>query len=128
MGLPDHRQRGLSEAGGRLVERNATSWDDLAPSFDETGRHVQPGLDWSPRLKDPALQAEVQSVLRAAIEELPEDHRAAFLLHDVEGLSNPEIAEALQTKPATVKSRVHRARLCLRSRLTDYVGVGAELS
>jgi RNA polymerase sigma-70 factor (ECF subfamily) len=113
---------------GRLVERNATSWDDLAPSFDETGRHVQPGLDWSPRLKDPALQAEVQSVLRAAIEELPEDHRAAFLLHDVEGLSNPEIAEALQTKPATVKSRVHRARLFLRSRLADYVGVGAEFS
>ncbi len=113
---------------GRLVERNATSWDDLVPSFDETGRHVQPGLDWSPRLKDPALQAEVQSVLRAAIEELPEDHRAAFLLHDVEGLSNPEIAEALQTKPATVKSRVHRARLFLRSRLADYVGVGAELS
>ena len=113
---------------GRLVERNATSWDDLAPSFDETGRHVQPGLDWSPRLKDPALQAEVQSVLRAAIEELPEDHRAAFLLHDVEGLSNPEIAEAQQTKPATVKSRVHRARLFLRSRLADYVGVGAELS
>ena len=113
---------------GRLVERNATSWDDLAPSFDETGRHVQPGLDWSPRLKDPALQAEVQSVLRAAIEELPEDHRAAFLLHDVEGLSNPEIAEALQTKLATVKSRVHRARLFMRSRLADYVGVGAELS
>ena len=113
---------------GRLVERNATSWDDLAPSFDETGRHVQPGLDWSPRLKEPALQAEVQSVLRAAIEELPEDHRAAFLLHDVEGLSNPEIAEALQTKLATVKSRVHRARLFLRSRLADYVGVGAELS
>ena len=113
---------------GRLVERNATSWDDLVSSFDETGRHVQPGLDWSPRLKDPALQAEVQSVLRAAIEELPEDHRAAFLLHDVEGLSNPEIAEALQTKPATVKSRVHRARLFLRSRLADYVGVGAELS
>ena len=113
---------------GRLVERNATSWDDLAPSFDETGRHVQPGLDWSPRLKEPALQAEVQSVLRAAIEELPEDHRAAFLLHDVEGLSNPEIAEALQTKLATVKSRVHRARLFMRSRLADYVGVGAELS
>jgi len=112
---------------GRLVERNATSWDDLAPSFDETGRHAQPGLDWAPRLKDPALQAEVQSVLRAAIEELPEDHRAAFVLHDVEGLSNREIAEALQTKPATVKSRVHRSRLFLRSRLVDYVSVGAEL-
>jgi RNA polymerase sigma-70 factor (ECF subfamily) len=113
---------------GRLVERNATSWEDLAPSFDQTGQHVHPGLDWSPRLKDPALQAELQSVLRTAIEELSEDHRAAFRLHDVEGLSNSEIAEVLQTKPAAVKARVHRARLFLRSRLADYVGVGTELN
>ncbi len=113
---------------GRLVERNATPWEDLAPSFDRTGQHVQPGLDWSPTLKDPALQAELQSMLRAAIEELSEDHRAPFRLHDVEGLSNPEIAEVLQTKPATVKARVHRARPFLRSRLADYVGVGTELN
>ena len=52
----------------RRVERDEVSWDDLAPSFDETGQHVQPGVDWSPRLKDPALQAELHSVLGAAIE------------------------------------------------------------
>jgi len=89
---------------------------------------VQPGVDWSPRLQDPALQAELQSALRAAIDELPAEHRATFLLHDVEGLSNPEIAETLQIKLATVKSRVHRARLFLRSRLTGYVGGVPELS
>jgi RNA polymerase sigma-70 factor (ECF subfamily) len=107
---------------GRRVERNEVSWEDLGPSFDETGKHVQPGIDWTPRLQDPVLQGELQSVLRAAIDELPEEHRATFLLHDVEGLSNPEIAEALQLKTATVKSRVHRARLFLRSRLATYVG------
>jgi len=106
----------------RRIERNGTSWEELAPSFDEAGQHVQPGLDWSPRLKDPVLQAELQSVLRAAIDELAEEHRATFLLHDVEGLSNLEIAETLQIKLATVKSRVHRARLFLRSRLAAYVG------
>ena len=110
---------------GRGIERNATSWDALAPAFDETGEQVEPGLDWSPRLQDPALQAELHSVLHAAIDELPEDYRETFLLHDVEGLSNPEIAEVLQLKLATVKSRVHRARLLLRSRLADYVGAGA---
>ena len=68
----------------------------------------------------PVLQAELQSVLRAAIDELPEEHRATFLLHDVDGLSNPEIAETLRVKPATVKSRVHRARLFLRGRLAAY--------
>jgi DNA-directed RNA polymerase specialized sigma24 family protein len=41
---------------------------------------------------------------------------------------NLEIAEVLQTKPATVRARVHRARLFLRSRLADYVGVGTELN
>ena len=113
---------------GRRVERNGVSWDEFGPSFDELGQHVQPGVDWSPRLQDPALQAELQSALRAAIDELPAEHRATFLLHDVEGLSNPEIAETLQIKLATVKSRVHRARLFLRSRLTGYVGGVPELS
>ena len=113
---------------GRQTERNETSWEDLAPTFDEAGQHVQPGIDWSPRLKDPALQAELQSMLRTAIDALPEEHRATFLLHDVEGFSNPEIAGALQIKLATVKSRVHRARLFLRSRLADYVGATAELN
>jgi RNA polymerase sigma-70 factor (ECF subfamily) len=107
---------------GRRAEQNEVAWEERAPSFDETGQHVQPGLDWSPRLKDPVLQAELRSVLSAAIEELPGDHRATFLLHDVEGLSNSEIAETLQIKLATVKSRVHRARLFLRSRLAHYVG------
>jgi len=113
---------------GRQVERNGVSWDELGPSFDELGQHVQPGTDWSPRLQDPALQAELHSALRAAIDELPAEHRATFLLHDVEGLSNPEIAETLQIKLATVKSRVHRARLFLRARLTGYVGGAPELS
>jgi RNA polymerase sigma-70 factor, ECF subfamily len=107
---------------GRRVERNEVSWEDLGPSFDETGQHVQPGNDWSPRLLDPVLQGELQTVLRAAIDELTEEHRAAFLLHDIEGLSNPEIAEVLHVKLATVKSRVHRARLFLRSRLATYLG------
>ena len=103
------------------VERAEVAWDDLAPSFDELGQHVQPGLDWSPRLKDPALQAELRSVLAAAIEMLPEEYRAVLLLHDVEGLSSPEISEALQIKLGTIKSRAHRARLFLRSRLADYM-------
>ena len=105
---------------GRRSRRNEVSWDDLAPSFDEKGQHAEVPVDWSRRLKDPAIEAEVKSVLCATIDELPAGYRTAFLLHDVEGLSNPEIAETLQVKPATVKSRVHRARLFLRGRLAAY--------
>ena len=50
------------------------------------------------------------------------DYRTAFVLHDVEGLSNPEIAETLHVTLAAIKSRVHRARLFLRKRLADYMG------
>jgi RNA polymerase sigma-70 factor (ECF subfamily) len=60
-------------------------------------------------------------VLAAAIEALPEEYRAVLLLHDVDGLSSPEISEALQIKLGTIKSRAHRARLFLRSRLADYM-------
>jgi RNA polymerase sigma-70 factor, ECF subfamily len=109
----------------RRHERSETSWDGLTLSLDEAGPPVQPSVDWSPRLADPALQAELQSVLRGAIDQLPGEHRATFLLHDVEGLSNPEIAETLRIKPATVKSRVHRARLFLRGRLSVYLGGAA---
>ena len=98
------------------------SWEDLAPSFDEKGQHAELPVDWSGRLKDPAIETELKSVLRATIDELPADYRTAFLLHDVEGFSNPEIAETLHIKLGTVKSRVHRARLFLRRRLADYVG------
>lgn len=108
----------------RRNERNETSWEELTLSLDEAGRPIEPGVDWSSKLNDPALQGELHAVLRAAIDELPGEHRTTFLLHDVEGLSSPEIAQTLRIKTATVKSRVHRARLFLRSRLAVYVGGG----
>ena len=110
----------------RRSQRHEVSWDDLGPAFDDTGQPAEVAVDWSKRLTDPALEAELKSVLLGAIDELPSDHRTAFFLHDVEGLSNPEIAETLDLKLGTIKSRVHRARLFLRRRLADYVGVCLE--
>jgi RNA polymerase sigma-70 factor (ECF subfamily) len=107
---------------GRRTARHEVSWEDLAPSFDDKGQHVEPVLDWSARAKDPGIQAELRSVLSAAIGELPGAYRTTLLLRDVDGLSNVEIAEALQITLSTVKSRVHRARLYLRRRLADYMG------
>ena len=87
------------------------------PTFDEMGAHAEPVRDWSARAEEPALQTELRTVLTTAINDLPGDYRTAFLLHDVEGLSNPEIAETLHISLPAVKSRVHRSRLFLRSRL-----------
>lgn len=101
--------------------RHEVSWEDLAPAFDDHGRHAAPAGDWSAKMEEPALQTELRTVLTAAINDLPSDYRTAFVLHDVEGLSNPEIAQTLNISLPAVKSRVHRSRLFLRQRLAEYL-------
>jgi len=106
---------------GRQAKKHEVPWEDLFPTFDELGQHVDPVSDWSPKAEEPALQNELRTVLSTAIDDLPEDYRTAFLMHDVEGLSNPEIAESLGISLPAVKSRVHRSRLFLRQRLSRYL-------
>ena len=95
--------------------------DDVLPTFDDDGRHFEPMADWSDRVDEPALQGELRRVLGDAIDRLPPDYRTALVLHDVEGLSNPDIAEALGISLPAVKSRVHRSRLFVRKSLADYM-------
>jgi RNA polymerase sigma-70 factor (ECF subfamily) len=99
------------------------SLDEVLPQFDESGRHVAPATDWSPRVDDPRLQVELRMALSSAIDELPATYRVVLVLRDVEGQSNAEIADALGLTIAVVKTRVHRARLFLRKRLTDSMSV-----
>jgi RNA polymerase sigma-70 factor, ECF subfamily len=95
--------------------------DDVLPSLDGDGRHFEPMDDWSNRVDERALQGELREVLREAIDGLPPDYRTALVMHDVEGLSNPDIAETLGISLPAVKSRVHRSRLFVRKRLTEYL-------
>ena len=95
--------------------------DDVLPALDQDGRHFEPMDDWSNRVDEHALQGELRRVLADAIDALPPDYRTALVMHDVEGLSNPDIADALGISLAAVKSRVHRSRLFVRKRLADYM-------
>ena len=104
---------------GRQSRGAELSLDDVLPRFDEQGRHVAPMADWSARVEDPAVQTDLRVALISAIDKLPPDYRTSLLLRDVEGLSHPQIAEALGLSLPTVKSRVHRARLFLRKQLGD---------
>ena len=103
----------------RQSRRRDLSWDEALPFFDEQSRHVVPMTDWSPRVDDPAVQTELRVALTAAINELPAEYRTVLMLRDVEGLSNPEIAELVGLSVPVVKTRVHRARLFLRKQLGD---------
>ena len=98
--------------------------DDVLPSLDDDGRHFEPMDDWSNRVDERALQGELRQVLQEAIDGLPADYRTALVMHDVEGLSNPDIAETLGISLPAVKSRVHRSRLFVRKRLAEYLQDG----
>ena len=61
---------------------------------------------------------EMQQILNEAVENLKPDFRAVFALRDIEELSTEETAEALGISVPAVKSRLLRARLALREKLT----------
>ena len=105
----------------RRSKANEIALDDVLPTLDEEGRHFEPMDDWSTRVDEQALQGELRAELESAIAALPPDYRAAVVLHDIEGLSNPDIAEALGISLPAVKSRIHRSRLFLRQRLSNYL-------
>lgn len=65
-------------------------------------------------------QEELREILNQAIGSLKEDFRTVFLLRDVEELSTEETAEALKISIPAVKSRLLRARLQLREKLTRF--------
>jgi RNA polymerase sigma-70 factor (ECF subfamily) len=105
----------------RRARAREIALDEVLPTVDGGGLHFEPMDDWSLRVDEQALQAELRQVLETAIAELPADYRTALVLHDVEGMSNPDIAETLGISLPAVKSRVHRSRLLLRKRLSEYL-------
>ena len=68
-------------------------------------------LDLSdPRAEDPYTSVELRPSVEAALATLSPDFRAVVVLSDIEGMSLPEVAEALEVPVGTVKSRLFRAR------------------
>lgn len=64
-----------------------------------------------------ATDVESRRLLTRAIDALPEHFRTVFVLRQVQELSIEETANCLEIEPATVKTRLHRARALLRRRL-----------
>jgi len=77
-------------------------------------------IDWSALPEDELLANESKKALDAAIQQLPAALRVVFVLRDIENLSIKETAEALNLTETNVKTRLLRARLFLRERLSAY--------
>jgi RNA polymerase sigma-70 factor (ECF subfamily) len=74
------------------------------------------------------LREEARAEMQRAVDELPPSLRSVFILRDIEGLSTEETAEALDLSVSAVKSRLMRARLKLRERLSQYFSHGSAIS
>jgi RNA polymerase sigma-70 factor (ECF subfamily) len=87
--------------------------EDLTPNYL---------VDWSNLPEDELLLGEGKKYLDHAIQTLPEKLRIIFIMRDMEGLSIKETADALGLTETNVKTRLLRARLLLRERLSVYYG------
>jgi RNA polymerase sigma-70 factor (ECF subfamily) len=73
---------------------------------------------WEDNPEQRYSREEMQQILNEAVDGLKEDFRTVFVLRDIEELSTEETAEALKISVPAVKSRLLRARLALREKLT----------
>src|SRR6202142_3896824 len=101
----------------RRPERMVSLDEDVKTEEDSMPREV---ADWSPNPEQQYNQAELKEILSKTIQGLPPSFRTVFVLRDVEGLSTEETADALDLSIPAVKSRLLRARLQLRERLSRY--------
>jgi RNA polymerase sigma-70 factor (ECF subfamily) len=94
------------------------------PRFASDGTYAEPPRsDWSLRADDALHNQQLGAAIEKSVANLPEDYRVVFMLKDVDGLSNEQIAESLSLSVPAVKSRLHRARLALRDQLSEFFSI-----
>jgi RNA polymerase sigma-70 factor, ECF subfamily len=111
----------VNESLMRLRKRRTGKMVSIDEDIDtEEGSVPRDLADWAPDPEQNYTQSELADILRKTIQGLPPGFRVVFVLRDVDGLSTEETAETLGLSVPAVKSRLLRARLQLRERLSRY--------
>lgn len=121
---PDGFASWLCRIGANQALMHRRKRRPLAPVevLDHADQEVSPMSTTTPRDSQPEEEAQgrqLRAHLEQAVDALPDVYREAFVLCEVEGLSQAEAAELLDSNVATVKTRLFRARRLLRQRLSD---------
>jgi RNA polymerase sigma-70 factor, ECF subfamily len=112
----------MNEALGRLRRQRPTvDWDTHGEDRIQA-EIIQFPLSASNDPERTMARGEIRDVLEQSIDELPDPFRLVFVARVVEGMNVDETAELLGLRPETVKTRLHRARLLLRSTLEEQLG------
>lgn len=108
----------LNEARNRLRRQGVVRMQSLDEPPDEDGA-VSPALlrDWREIPSEAVEREEIRTLIRKAVELLPEIYKQVFLLRDVEEMDVNETAQTLSISISNVKVRLHRARMMLQKEL-----------
>jgi RNA polymerase sigma-70 factor (ECF subfamily) len=98
------------------ARRPSEPLDAFLPRFDADGTHAETAarFQMTMHVEERLDRERLAAAAQDALARLPEAYRQAFVLRDLEELSTGEVADILGVEAATVRQRVHRARLMLR--------------
>ncbi len=101
----------------RKSDRAVSLDEQLDTGEDTVAREI---AAWDENPEQRYSREELNQILTSAVDDLTPIYRAVFVLRDIEELSTEETAEALNLSVPAVKSRLLRARLQLRDKLTRH--------
>ena len=110
----------MSRRKSKFAPKEALALDQLMPNRREL-EALSSNSGGTPETS--LIHGESSKRLRQAIQELPPDYRLILVLHDMEELSDSDIAEITGLRPGTIRVRLHRARLFVRKELAKNRGV-----
>lgn len=109
----------VNEALMKLRKRKGERFVSLDEPLDTGEEEVKREIAvWEGNPEQRYSSEEMQKILNDAVQSLKPDFRTVFQLRDIEEMSTEEAAEALDISVPAVKSRLLRARLALREKLT----------
>jgi RNA polymerase sigma-70 factor, ECF subfamily len=109
----------MSRRRSKFAPAQTLSLDDLMPTHGGAAGTSQDG--WPQNPEELVLRQELRDQLERAVLDLPEPYRLVLVLRDMEELSTEEVARILGVSEATVKMRLHRARVFVRNSLDRHL-------
>ena len=114
----------MSRRKSKFAPKEALSLEELMPDRQEL-QTLSSRRESTPETS--LLRRESAKRLRDAVRKLPPDYRLILVLHDMEELSDSDVAEITGLRPGTIRVRLHRARLFVRKELAKLEQHGIRL-
>jgi RNA polymerase sigma-70 factor, ECF subfamily len=104
----------MNRRKSKFAPKEDLSLDELVPDRRELQK-LSGSADGTPETS--LLRRENAKRLREAVQRLPPEYRLILVLHDMEELSDGDVAEITGLRLGTIRVRLHRARLFVRKEL-----------